>query len=105
MPSDAHNTFIRRYRVTRWQMVQFRELLSDQKNLTLHGTDEHGEVIIALPFRLGDIRLSYQHILDGGVAQLEVTLVAAPAGFNRETVWSTIAQKIEQAQNACPREL
>jgi hypothetical protein len=97
--------FIRRYRVTHYQMLQFREQLSDTKGVILHGTAEQGEITLALPFGLGKIRLSYQHIMDGGTAQLEVTLIAAPAGFNRETVWANIAKKIEAARQHCQREI
>ena len=101
MSADLLNPHTRRYPVTHWQMLQFREALSDQKNIRLHGTAERGEIAISLPFGFGEVLLSYQH----GEGQLEVTLVASPKAVDEEIIWKNITQKIEQAQLACPREI
>jgi hypothetical protein len=92
--------FTRQYRVTHLQMLQFREQLDGDKRCSLRGNDERGQLIIAVPF-VGEILLSYQH----HNGQLTVSLIAAPGIIQRETIWNTIAQKIEAAQEACPLEV
>jgi len=96
-------TITRRFRVTAYQMLRFREQLSDDKRIHLHGTAERGHITVALPFRLGEVLLTYQHITEDGLAQLEIALIAHPEAISPDTVWQSIAQKIEEAQEHCPQ--
>ena len=93
----------RRYRVTSFQLLQFREQLSDQKNIAVHGSAEHGHINIVLPLGLGEVVLSYQHQVEDGVSWLLILLLAHPEHISADTIWQTIEKKIEEAQEDCPQ--